>query len=74
MLFELIQIEAQCCKNYFKSFLLKEGGAFGNNIEKELQKPHPKLKRYVNYIFIDNICSGCNLMQVVVLCKNELIL
>ena len=55
-------------------FLRQETGAFGNNIEKETQKPHPKLKKYVYYIFIENICSVCNPMEVVAFCKNVLIL
>ena len=69
-----MQIEAQCSKNYFKMLLPQGAGAFGNNIEKELEKPHPKLKKYVNYIFSENICSACNPMQVVGSCKNVLIL
>ena len=48
--------------------LPQESGAFANNIEKELQKPCPKLKKYVYYI------SACNPIQVVVFCKNLLIL
>ena len=31
-----------------QSFLPKEAGAFGNNIEKESQKPRPKLKKFIN--------------------------
>ena len=31
MLFELIQIEVQCSKNYFKIFLPQEAGDFGSN-------------------------------------------
>ena len=34
-LFELIETEAQCRKNYFKFFLSDEAGDSGNNIEKE---------------------------------------
>ena len=30
---ELLRIEVQCNENYFKTFLLQEAGAFGNNIE-----------------------------------------
>ena len=37
MLFELINIEAQCSKSYFKIFLQQETGAFGYNMGKELQ-------------------------------------
>ena len=62
MFFELVQIEVQCSKNYFRIFLPKEAGSFptlGNNIEKELQKPRQRLKKYVYYIFTDNICSAC---------------
>ena len=72
MLFELIQIEVQCSKNYFKFFLPKEAGAFGNNIEKEPQKPRQKLKKYVYCILTENICSACSPMLVVVFCKNVL--
>ena len=46
-------------------FLPQEAGAFGNKIEKEPQIPHPKLNKYVYYIFTENICSACSLMQVV---------
>ena len=68
------QIEVQWSKNYFKVFLPQEVGAFGNNIEKESQKPRPKLKKYVYYILTENICSARNPMQVVVFCKNVLVL
>ena len=34
----------------FQFFFPKKTGAFGNNIEKELQKPHPNLKKYLYYI------------------------
>ena len=50
--FEFIQIEVQCSKSYFKIFLPQEGGAFGNNIEKEPQKSRQKLKKIcVLYIY-----------------------
>ena len=49
--FELIQIEVQCSKNYFKMFLPQEAGAFRNNIEKELQHPRPKLNKYIVNIY-----------------------
>ena len=61
-------------RNYFKFFLAQEAGASGNNIEKKPQKPCPRLKKCEYYIFIENICSACNPMQVVVSCKNVLIL
>ena len=64
-----MQIEVQCSKNYFKT---QEAGAFVSNVEKEQQKPRPKLKKCIYYIFTENICSACNPMQVVVLCKNVL--
>ena len=38
--FEVIQIEVQCTKNYFKI-------SSGNIIEKKPQKPRPKLKKYI---------------------------
>ena len=49
-------------------------GAFGNNIQKEPQKPRLKLKKYVYYIFTENIYSACSRVPVVVFCKNVLIL
>ena len=60
--FELVQIEVQCSKNYFKILLPQETGAFGNNIEKEPQKLLPNLKKYVYYIFTENVCSACSPM------------
>ena len=58
----------------FNFFLPQEAGASRNDIEKKPQKPHPKLKKYVCYIFTDNIYSVFNLMQMVIFCKNVLIL
>ena len=69
-----MQIEVHYTKNYFKIFFLQEAGAFGNNIETKPQKPRPKLKKYVYYIFTENICSACNPKQVLVFSKNVLIL
>ena len=48
----LIQTENQRSKNNF--FLPQEVGAFGINIEKEPQKPCPKLK-YINNIYLQRI-------------------
>ena len=73
-LFELIQIEPQCSKNIFKNFLLHEARAFGKIHKKGTANTTPKIEKYVNYIFTENICSSCNPMQVVVFCKNVLIL
>ena len=58
----------------FNFFLPQEAGASRNDIEKKPQKPHPKLKKYLCYIFTDNIYSVFNLMQMVIFCKNVLIL
>ena len=58
----------------FQNFLPQEAGAFANNMGKKPQKPRPKLKSYVKYIFTENICSACSPMQVVLFCKNVLIL
>ena len=58
----------------FNFFLPQEAGASRNDIEKKPQKPHPKLKKYICYIFTDNIYSVFNLMQMVIFCKNVLIL
>ena len=53
-----MQIEVKYVKNYFKIFLPQEAGAFGNNMVKESQKPRQRLKKYVYYIFTENICSA----------------
>ena len=58
----------------FQFFLRQEAGAFGNDTEKKLQTPHPKLKKIIYYIFTENICSACNPMHAVVFSKNVLIL
>ena len=47
-------------------FYYKKAGAFGNNVEKEPQKPCPKLKKFVYYIFTENIYCVFKPMQVVV--------
>ena len=48
--FELIQIEVQCSKNYFKIFLPQEAGAFGNR--KGAAKTRPKIEKIcVLYIY-----------------------
>ena len=46
----------------FQFFLPKQAGSFRNNLEKEPQKPQPKLKKIVYYLFTENICSACNPM------------
>ena len=66
MLFKLIQIEVQCCKNCFKISLSQEVEASRNNIEKEPHNPHPKLKNYKYRIFTKNICSS---LQVLLFCN-----
>ena len=74
IIFELKQMEEKCSKTYFKIVLPQEAGTFGNSIDKKPQKSHPKLKKYVRYIFVENIYSTWNPTQVVVFCKNVLIL
>ena len=54
--------------------LSQEAGAFGNNIEKKPQKPRPKLKKYVYYIFTENICSVCSNASGSIFCQIILIL
>ena len=50
-LFELIEIEVQCSKIYFKTFLPQEAGASGNIIETKPKKPSSKLKNmYIIYL------------------------
>ena len=51
-LFELIQIEVKCSKNYFKFFLPQEPGGSGNNTEEESQKPRAKLKIYIDVKYL----------------------
>ena len=58
----------------FQKFLPQKAGVFGNNTEKEPQKPRPKLEKYEYYVFTENIYSACNPINVVVFCKNVLIL
>ena len=65
----------QCSKNYFKFFLSQEAGASGKNIEKERQKPRPKLKNiYMYKIFAEDIYSASNPIQVIVFWKHIFIL
>ena len=40
-------MEVEWIKRYFNFALTKGAGASGNNLEKELQKPCSKLKKYV---------------------------
>ena len=61
-------------QNLFQNFLPQEAAAFGNKVEKEPQKPRPKLKKYVYYTFTKNISSACNPRPVVIFCINILIL
>ena len=58
----------------FQSFLPQEAGGFGIDIEKEPQKPRPKFKKMVDYLFTENICSVFSPIQVAVFCKNVLML
>ena len=61
-------------KLFKNAFSPQEAGAFRNSIEKKPQKPSPKLKKYVCYIFTDNIFSVCDPKQEVFFCKNVVIL
>ena len=65
MLFELINIEAQCSKNYFQIFSQQHAGASGNRKGKEPQKPCPKLKNM--YI----ICLLRIFAQPAIQCKRQ---
>ena len=46
-----MRIELQRSKNYFKCSLSQEAGASGINIEKEPQKLHLRLKKYILNIY-----------------------
>ena len=61
-------------QKHFQFFLLQEARAFGKIHKKGTANTTPKIEKYVYYIFTANICSTCNPMQVVVFCKNVLIL
>ena len=50
MLFELIQIEVQCSKNFIKIFLLQEAVTFG--------KPTPKIEK-ICIIYIPRVYLLC---------------
>ena len=63
-LFELIQIEAQCSKNYFKFFLTTRSYSFWKQQRKGTAKATSKYEKYVYYIFTENICSTCSPIQV----------
>ena len=67
-----MQLEVKCSKSYFKISLSQEAGTSGNNVEKELQKPRPKLKKYRYQIITENNCCTCNPMKMVVFCKHVL--
>ena len=47
----LTEVEAKYSENYLKISLLQEAGTSGENIEKEPQKPRPKLKKYILNIY-----------------------
>ena len=72
-LFDLIKMEVQHYKNYSKIVLLEKTETFTSKTEKESQKSRPKFKKYVIYIFTENICSACSPMQLVDFFKNVLI-
>ena len=82
ILFELGQIEVAKIISISVLPQAQEAGAFGNN-RKWTTKVAPKIEKMcVLYIYcpenlggyIENICPACNVMQVVVFCKNVLIL
>ena len=73
--FELLKTEVVLLQQKsFQNFFTIRAGASGNNIEKEPLKPRPKLKKYVCYLFKEDIFSAYGPMQVAVFCKNVLIL
>ena len=53
-------------------FIWQEPGTSRNHIEKEPEKPHPKLKKCKYQIFTENICFSCNPMEVTVFCNHVL--
>ena len=61
MLFEVIQIEVQCNKNYFRFFLPQKTAAFGNN-RKGTAEAGPKIEKYL-YFYREYLLS-CNPMRV----------
>ena len=73
-LFELIQIEVKCTKNYFKVSLSQEAGAWKYH-RKRAAKITSKItwKNYKYQILTENIWSACNPMQAVFFCKGSII-
>ena len=70
--FEFVQMKVEWSKNYFKISLSQEAEAFGKkNRKKKTQMQRPKLQ---NKIFTENICFSSSPVQVVVFCKDMLIL
>ena len=63
-LFELIQIEAQCNKNYFKCFLITRSNKEKEQQRKGTAKATSKYEKYVYYIFTENVCATCSPIQV----------
>ena len=60
-LFDLIQIEVQCNKNYSKIFLLQEAWASGNNIEKDPKSHVQNWKIYILNIYREYLlCAQSN--------------
>ena len=61
--------QVQCSKNYFNFFYHKKVELL-EKLRRGTKKPRPKLKKYVYYIFTENICCPCNSLQVLVFSKN----
>ena len=65
LIFELIQIEVQCSKNYFKISLSQVAGASRNNTEKEPQSHTQNWRKqilniYREYLlYLQSNVSGC---------------
>ena len=56
MVFELLQIEVQCSKNYFKILLPQEGGTFGKN-RKRIAKAIVQIWKNIYIICLQKIFS-----------------
>ena len=58
-LFELLQIEVQCSKNYLKTVSPREAGAFRNNVEHKSHVQNWK-NMYVIYLHKNLLCLQSN--------------
>ena len=67
-------MQQKLVQNFFYNKKLELWEITKERNRKRTAKATTKTEKYVYYIFIENICSSYNPMQLVVFCKNVLIL